>query len=437
MMTFRHIHLVDANPPGRRILIASSRSSLKPFSHFNGRSRFNFSSKARVLFGAVGVFAGMSFCSSPALAKAEEETRQEVNNSGDSIRILSNDIPNNNFPIDTYVDEYLARYLSTLDSSHNDADHVHRDAETYTDSHPPTYTGSHPAFPSSTNPHGFDDPFIPETVWSLDASSGAHVGHISGEPGSDIYAVFGGSPEINEFWTRAISGPEVYNYTGKASSLLFVSIKFQVASCGGSSAEHSDLDYCDKVQLSAGQSSDSSLKSKEGNSNTATQNPSNDVLSSNGALTPDFSAQPTTAPLTRAIVDQSQLQETLSVLGPCDVSASCANLLIDPLERPVDAPADDSPPLIDDLVPSINLPFPQTPALSLPYPEIPAPSPIIYVDSSLPPIATLQPLNPIPEASTWVMTIVGFSIMAFMFGRKRRPCINPISIVDGSDFKKY
>ena len=146
-------------------------------------------------------------------------------------------------------------------------------------------------------------------------------------------------------------------------------------------------------------------------------------LSSSDASASDLSAQPIiTAPFTPAIADKSLLQGTLSVLGPCDVSASCASALIEPLETPIDAPALEPPALIADLTPS-------------PYPETPAPSPIIYVDnpgpiSDLPPVFAPQPLKPIPEASTWVMTVIGFSIMAFLFGKKRRPRINPISIVD-------
>ena len=63
------------------------------------------------------------------------------------------------------------------------------------------------------------------------------------------------------------------------------------------------------------------------------------MLSSNGAPAYDLSALsntaqfiPNTAPLTSAIGDESRLPGTLSVLGPCDVSASCASVLIEPLE---------------------------------------------------------------------------------------------------------
>jgi hypothetical protein len=394
----------------------SSLSSLKPLSHFNGWSQFNLSSKARIFFGIIGIFAGTYACSSSALAEVEEDTNQEVNKPGYSASTLSNNIITNLF-IDNYTDEDVARYLLNLDRSHNNAESVDRDVE--------KYTGSHPAFSSSTNPHGFDDAHIPETVWSLDASTGAHLDHISGGPGSDIYAVFGGSPTVNDFWIRASFGLWADNNTSGASVLLGTSSKFQVASCGGSSAEHGGLDYCDDAKLAANQLSDQSSKLEQSGSGTATQGASNNVPSSNGAPASNLTDQLIAAPLTPAIADQSLLQGTLSVLGPCDVSASCASVVINPLETPVDAPALDPPPLIGDLT----------------YPDPPAPSPIVsivYVDdpgpvSDLAPVFTPQPLRPIPEASTWVMTVIGFGIMAFLFGKKRRPRINPISIVDVSE----
>ena len=414
MMTFRHRHIVDAHPLGRGILVASSLSSLKPLSHLNGRSRSNFSSKARVFFGVIGVFAGTSYYSS-ALAEVEEET----NKLGYSIPTISDNILTN-LLIDSYAEEYVTRYMSIPDSSHNDADLVLPDAK--------TYTSSQPAFISSTNLQGFDDLFIPNTVWSLDASTGAHVNYISKEPNSDINTVFGGGKEFNYFWIGAISGSWANNNTEKASGLFLTPIILQVASCGGSSVEHRDLDYCNNEKLAANQPSDSPLKSEQSNSNSSTQSASNNVLSSNEAPASNLTDQPITAPLTHAIADQSLLHGALSVLGPCDVSASCAGVVIDSLETPVDAPALDPPPLIGDLTPSIDLP----------YPEPPAPSPIVYVDdpgpvSDLAPVFTPQPLKPIPEASTWVMTVIGFSIMAFLFSKKRRRRVNPISIVDVSE----
>jgi hypothetical protein len=414
MRRFGHKDIFDAAPTSRRMLSrASSLSSLKPLSYSNGRAPFNFNSKARVFFGIIGIFAWTYACSSSAFAEIEEDTNQELNKPGYSISTLSNYIMTN-LLIDNHTDEDVARYLSTLDNPHNDTDRVGREAE--------IYTGSHPAFPSSANSHGFDDAFIPETVWSLNVSTGAHLDHISGGPGSEIYTVFGGRPKINDFWIRAIFGSWKDNNADRASGLLIASPKVQVASCGGSSAEHSDLDYCDSTKLVADQVSDTSLKPGQSNSSASTQSANNNVLSSNGAPASELSAQPNTIPFTPAFADTSPVQETLSVLGPCSVSAFCASVQVDPRETPVDALVLDPPPLIGDLTPPIDLPNPE----ALP------PGPTNYggdpgSDPSLPPVFIPQPLKPIPEVSTWVMTIIGFSMMAFLFGKKRRLRLNPIS----------
>jgi hypothetical protein len=412
MMTFRHTHIVDADPLGRRTLCeVPSLGSLKPLSHFNGWSRFKLSSKARVFFGII-VFVGTYACSSSALAEVEEDTNQEVNKSDYSVPTLSNNIMTN-LLIDNYTDEDVASYLLNLDSSHDHAEFVDRNAE--------EHAGRQPAFSSSTNPHGFDDPLIPGTVWSLDASTGAHLDHIAEGSGSDIYAAFGGSPEINDFWIRANFGLWANNNTGGAPVLLDTPLEFQVASCGGSSAERSNLDYCNNAKLTSDQLNDPSSKPVQSGSDTATQPASNNVPSSGDGLVSDAGPLPQIAPI------MPQLQGTLSILGQCDVAASCVSVVVGALEPPIDAPALEAP--------ALEAPALEAPSLSLPYPETPAPNPIIYVDnpgpiSDLPPVFAPQPLKPIPEASTWVMTIIGFSIMAFIFGRKRRPRINPISIID-------
>jgi hypothetical protein len=413
----------------------SSHSSLDPLSQFNGRSRFNLSSKGRLFFSIIGVFAGAYACSSSALAEIEEDTNQGVNNYNYSIPTSYDNIMTN-LVIYNHTDEDVARYLSTLDSSHNGTDLIHRDAE--------TSNGGHTAFSSSTNPHGMYNPFIPEAVWSFDASTGAHLDNISGRPGSDIYAVFGGSPDLNDFLVRAVFASSADNNTDIAD-LLFPPPKFQVASCGGTSAERSDLDYCNILKLITDKLNDTSAQSKQSDIDIATQAPDENVLSSTDGPAPDLGFEPNVGPFIAAAVDNSLLPAILSVLGACEVSSSCASVLIDPLETSADGGSALDAPTLDLDPPPLDLDPPPliaglAPSLDPPYPETPAPSPISHVDdpepiSDLPPVFT-QPLKPIPEASTWVMTIIGFSIMAFAFRKKRRPSINPISIIDVAESDK-
>jgi hypothetical protein len=427
MMTFRRRHVVDVDPSSRRMPSnVSSLSSLGPLSQFNGWSRFNLSSKARLFFTIIGVFAGVYACSSSVLAEVEEDSNQEVDKTGYSIPMSYDDIMTN-ILIYNYTDNDVARYLSTLDSSQSGADLIHRDTE--------TNNGGHTAFSFSTNPRGIDDAFIPETVWSFDASTGAHLDNISGRRGSDIYAVFGGSQELNDFLVRAVFAAWADNNTGIAG-FLFPPPEFQVASCGENSAEHSNLDYCNNLNLITDKINDTSSQSKPSDSDTATQAPGENVISSSDGPAPELIAQPNTAAFIPATVDNSLLPATLSVLGACDVSSSCTSVLIDPLETPaegsaLDAPPVDPPPFIAGLAPSLDPPYSGTPAPS-PISQVDNPEPI----SDLPLVFTPQPLKPIPEASTWVMTIIGFSIMAFAFRKKRRPSINPISIIDVAESDK-
>jgi hypothetical protein len=175
------------------------------------------------------------------------------------------------------------------------------------------------------------------------------------------------------------------------------------------------------------------VNSKQNNNNTATQTASNNVISSEEPPGSNPTAQPITAPFEPVIAaqsllaDQSPLKESLNVLGPCDVSASYAGVEIDPLEAPVDAPALDPVLLTGDPTPSSGFP-------SLEPPLLPGPTDVGDSGSGLPPVFSPPP-EPVttPEASTWVMTVVGFGFMAFTFGKRRRPRINPISVIDVSE----
>jgi hypothetical protein len=98
------------------------------------------------------------------------------------------------------------------------------------------------------------------------------------------------------------------------------------------------------------------------------------------------------------------------------------------------------PALLTVSVPPPGLPTPPTDDLTPPIdpspPENP-PSPI-SVDAPGPgldfPLGFTPPTQkPIPEMPTWVMTVIGFGIVVFFFGTKRKNRVNPISIVDLSE----
>jgi hypothetical protein len=418
MMTFRHRHFFNRAHKG-----------VPP--NCNGTSHLNLTNKARELFCIAGTLAGVYACSSSALAEIEEDASQEAGKSGYSISALSRDIVTNVLINNVTYDDFAN---TTLDNSRDDAESVLRNVE--------ALTGGHPGFPSSKGPNGFHDVLVPETVWSLDVNTGAHIDGISGGSDSEIYAVFGRRLEITDFWIRTIFGSSIGNDADRAPNLLAAPPQFQVASCG-SSVEHSDLDYCYNSNIIAKQVKNNKAGGSNTSGGSSEQGNSSNVSFSSSASSPDPNPQPANAPFIPATADKLLLQGSLSLLGPCGGdSVSCVTIQIDPPETPIDsAPSFTTPPI--DLAPSVITPpidpinDDLTPPIDLSSSEAPPPGPITYVDnppsgSDLPPF-TPQHLKPIPEASTWVMTLTGFGAMIFLFGRKRRPRINPISIIDVSE----
>jgi hypothetical protein len=133
----------------------------------------------------------------------------------------------------------------------------------------------------------------------------------------------------------------------------------------------------------------------------------------------------------------------LIALDQCDGAGVCAIVDIGLPATPIDLPTIDSQaPPIDDLTPPIDvLAAPidvLAPPINLALPVAPPPTQLTFLDNPEPgpdlaPVFMPPPLKPIPEASTWVMTIIGFGIMIFVFMKKRQPRINPISIIDVSE----
>jgi hypothetical protein len=436
-----HIRYVGKRPRGRRTPKSEAVTSLGMHRHFRCSPNFPLGRKARAAFGVAGIFVGAYACLSSAAAEVEEDAGQGVGSSGYSATTLS-DGTKTTFIIDRANDEDILTYLSNLNNSHGDIE--------YSRGNTGLYTNGHPEFSTSKTLNGFDDALIPEAVWSLDGSGGDHLDRIPGGPGTEIYTAFGGRRETTDFWASATFVSWGGDNTYKTSDLL--PPQFQVASCGGSSAEHSNLAYCNNIALIAAQIADQPQKPTQNSSNSAAQQANSNGLSSSVAPASNSSAPSNVAALAPAPPAQSPLPETSSLLGPCGYpSASCTIVLINLPETLVDTPSSSFlPSPIEELTPPIEEPTPPieeltplieelTPPIDPPASEAPPLSPIVFVsgpepivDLSLPP----DPLKPIPEASTWVMTITGFAIMFLVFRKKKRSRINPISIIDGSSFCK-
>jgi hypothetical protein len=277
-----------------------------------------------------------------------------------------------------------------------------------------------------------DDDNIPETVWSLHNNSPVHLDRIRDGVESSIDTGIGARFDNPSSWISTAFALWIGNSIYTSGGLLPVPpLQFQVASCGGSHAEHRDLDYCSIGDGVLRQEIEQQNLSDPNDGNTTLENANNNVSSSKDVSSSSNANDQSTPSLsTPTPVANPQFQGGLIALDPCGgASGVCAIVDLGVAATPIDFPIVDSPPpSIDDLTLTIDVLAPPIDVLAPP-PVLDNPEP----ESGLTPIFTPQPLKPIPEASTWVMTIIGFSLMTFAFRKKRRPRLNPISIIDVSE----
>ena len=287
-----------------------------------------------------------------------------------------------------------------------------------------------------------DEDLIPETVWSLHNNSPVHLDRIRDGVESSIDTGTGAHLDNLSSWIGTAFALWIENSIYKSGGFLPAPpLQFQVGSCGGGHAEHRDLDYCSMRDGVLWKEIQQQSLSDPNDGNKASENTNNNVSSSKDVSSSSNANDQSTPSLsTPTPVANSPPQGGLIALDPCGgTSGVCAIVDVGLAATPTDLPIVDTPPLpidvleapIDALAPPIDVLAPPIDVLA------PPPAQVTVVDdpgpgSGLPPIFTPQPLTPIPEASTWVMTITGFSIIALALRKKRRPRINPISIIDVS-----
>jgi len=375
----------------------SQLTVLERLPHLSSNSRAALIGKMRAVFGIVGVFVGVYTYSPSVMAEGEEVSSQDDSMYGYGTPTILRGLINNTIEIE----DDTSPGLSKIDYHH--INNVH----------------------------------IPDTVWSLDVSTGVHLDRVSGGSGSAMYgvsggsgsamyAVFGGRLEGAEFWSRTTPGLWNASITNPGPTLFISPALFQVASCGGSSAEHSNLDYCNSNDVNSDENDDNTNNNERGKGNSATQdadnniinsNNSNSVASQNNNYNTSFSnlgLPSNIVPLTRP---QFLMSGDLTLLGQCDgVSISCAPIDIEPA-APIDSSAPEPPtPPIDDLTPPIDA---STSPIDDPTPPIDFSSPPPDSGGSGNDSGAGLGQRPIPEAPTWIMIAIGFSIVAF-FARKKR-----------------
>jgi hypothetical protein len=397
MMTFRHIAHFWLGPQGDEMRVrASWPRTLERVSHIGG-SGFDQISKANTLVGIVGIFVGLYVYSSVALAEVEEEINKddEDNYSYSIIELPRGTVAN--FSVDSIIN---------IDRQ--------------------------PEFISSKDPTRFDEVLIPDAVWGLDASMGAHSNRVSDGFGWETHIISGVDLEMTGYWTNTI----VDFRDGKGEYSLLPPPQFQVASCGGASAERSDLEHCNDRDNNSSQGLSNATTRQPDTSTSTTPDTNNTVILSNGDSPSSLNTQsnfPQPAPFVASMVRQLG---NLTLQDPCDAApVSCLTIYTDQPAMQFSSTTT-APALLTVSVPPPGLPIPPiddlTPPIDPSPPENP-PSPI-SVDFPGPgldvPVFSLQPQKPIPEIPTWAMTVIGFGIVLFVFGTKRKNRVNPISIVD-------
>lgn len=375
--------------------------------------------KLRRIFGATFIVLGVSVSVLPALA----EINEDPSNTGTGVSAYIHDILPQKLAIHFLVDDYDGLTESNLADEYKflENDFYGLDSgQKYSGA----TTSGHSKLGRGKDIGGFGELFAPETVWSLDVSTGAHLEHNRGEFGSGLDIAPVSYRAAIRPWSMEVFDPWVSENSGGGSDGLLVSPpQFQVASCSGA-AERRDLDRCRPGDDYASQDVGGLTKQSSGNVAIASNN---GLTSSSGASsTPDQQGQsdPLQNPsrLIPASVNDSGLQDVSTLANLCGDVSSCAAIEtwylgywrqfageINPPTRTIDPPTAPSEPPIPPIDSSTPPDLPP-PVISVgdPWPGS-GPGPI-----STPPITS----STVPETSTWIMTIIGFSVMVAV-GKRR------------------
>ena len=399
--------------------------------HLSGGAPFELMWETRAFFCVVGILVGITVSSSSTLAKVEEAVSQDGLKSDHSDSELPDDLIVNFSTNNSDNDEnysIINRFNDGIEFTQYNTDNKRSTTSRYDKSG------------LSKNLDSFGKVFIPEAVWSSEVSTGVDLDRISGQFGTEFDTVFSGGQKNAGLWTKAVPSLWPDNNGDRPSDVLQLSpLQIQVASCGGDAAEHSNLEFCHIGGNSAIQADDNSTQPERSNSNgtVAAQVGSSSIGSLSVVSTSNQESQSDISPITPAIANKLVQQDNLIVLsallGQCDdVSASCATIQIDPSTAPIDSPTApiDSPiaptdsPIAPTDPPTAPIDYPAVPIDSPAPPDPPPAYPVISVGDPGPILDPLPisapPLvaSPVPETSTWVMTMIGFGIMVLV-GRRR------------------
>lgn len=265
------------------------------------------------------------------------------------------------------------------------------------------------------------DVSIPTAVWSLDSST-VHLQAIRSEVGTDLEEALGNKQTFADFWTEAISGSwaNLYREFGPRPSS---SLRLQAASCGGDSAERSNLEFC---TISAGSIKNSSSSVDETSENSANGNVVAPDSSTIGTVGSNGSSAASQA--SQLLVEPDLSSPTPGVqfsrhhwwqVGQMDDPTTSVDDLDDPTQ-----PSDDPIPIDDPITPVSDPIVVVYPIAPIVYGRPPFVYPVVPIGGigpvlDPPPIFIAPPESPIPETSTWIMITLGFGMMFCMTYRSK------------------
>ena len=385
----------------REIISDSNLPELLP--HPGEGALFQLLCKPRVYLWITGIIVGMCVTLPSALAEIEAAPNQDET-AGEYIQsivrhrsVIRLVISGFNEFADDITGEY---YYPALNNTNQDGESTQSNAN--------TATSSDYRFGPTDR---FGDALAPESVWSLDVSTGIHVDQLSKESAPQLEAVIGGRQTGIGLWTRDIAG-YFLDDDNNVSLKIFLSsaLQLQVASCGNF-AEYRNLDYCDSNHIHTSQDNDNLSEKIQANS-------SDMVVTSNGNVDVALSSNTTS---TSAQGSGPNAIQDLSPLLPVGVSnftqqgdLTALSTLLDEWWRFADnmnwptAPTD---------APTGPIEYPTAPIDPSTPPDPPPPDPIISVGD---PGSVLDPLpiptpplaaTTVPETSTWVMIMIGFGFI--------------------------
>jgi hypothetical protein len=361
-------------------------------------------SKARVFFRPAIIIFGISFGLSSAVAEVKETVTVTEDNSTALGYVL------NVFP------RGLAVHFLNNNNNNNDDDELTEDAliPYYNLLYGNNYKLGKKRSSPSTNEIGT---IAPETVWSLDVSTGAHL-ELSDEFASEVNATVGDLRKRTHLGAENDRNIVTNDNTdGNLGVLLISPPQLEVASCD-MSAEHADLDHCKHSSTyskhRAGDYRERDLANIENIGTITTNNSTNRTYVDNEQSTYDvmYLSNHVTSNVENELINVNTNTDMCLDVS-CEIIWTWYHAYFGSFDDGINETPWVRSIVIVEPIDLIDSPTPPDPPLQVSYGGDPTPGSGITLGST-PPVAS----STVPETSTWLMIMIGFGIIAAV--RKQR-----------------